>query len=128
MLTSETKAWACDPRSKEKRLDGACGLVNAFFAAVKDTFAKDWEGHTAKTSRLLHGAGIVSMAYVMDELNIRDRARTKKPSKRPCGRSSDAPIGPQVNGFSAPSGADGTRGRSRLPPALALSRPAGPPT
>lgn len=64
--------------SKETKIDGAYGLVNAFFAAVKETFAKDWEGHTAKTSRLLHGAGIVALGYVMDELNIRDRARTKK--------------------------------------------------
>ena len=48
---------ALRPWSKEKKLD-AYDLVNAFFAAVKDTFAKDWEGHTATTSRLLHGAGV----------------------------------------------------------------------
>lgn len=52
-------------------------LVNAFFGAVKSVFKDDWEGHTPKTSRLLHGAGILSMGYVMDELNIRDGAKTR---------------------------------------------------
>jgi hypothetical protein len=50
------------------------GLVSAFFGAVRRVFSDDWEGHTAKTSRLLHGAGIIAMGYVMDELNIREHA------------------------------------------------------
>jgi DGQHR domain-containing protein len=78
LLINSLLNGALRPWSKDRKLDGAYDLVNAFFGAVKNTFAKDWEGHTAKTSRLLHGAGIVSMGYVMDELNIRDRARTKK--------------------------------------------------
>jgi DGQHR domain-containing protein len=62
----------------DRKLDEAYDLVNAFFGAVRRAFERDWEGHTAKTSRLLHGVGIVSMGYVMDELNIRERARTRR--------------------------------------------------
>lgn len=45
-------------------------LLTAFFAAVQSVFRSDWEGHTPKSSRLLHGAGLVAMGYVMDELVI----------------------------------------------------------
>ena len=48
----------------------AYGIVNEFFSAVRQVFSDDWEGHTAKTSRLLHGVGIVAMGYIMDELCI----------------------------------------------------------
>lgn len=43
-------------------------LLSNFFTAVKNTFSNDWNGHTPKTSRLVHGAGIVSMGYVMETL------------------------------------------------------------
>lgn len=43
-------------------------LVSNFYAAVRRVFADDWEGHTPKTSRLVHGAGLVAMGYVMDAL------------------------------------------------------------
>ncbi len=43
-------------------------IVSYFFYAVQDTFRDDWEGHTPKTSRLLHGVGLVAMGFVMDEL------------------------------------------------------------
>ncbi len=52
-------------------------LLSAFFGAVRNVFKADWDGHTAKTSRLLHGAGILAMGYVMDELHIRDGAATR---------------------------------------------------
>lgn len=51
-------------------------LVSAFFTAVKSVFEKDWSGRTPKTSRLLHGVGLIAMGYVMDELAIRTQART----------------------------------------------------
>ena len=51
-------------------------LVSAFFGAVQEVFASDWGGHTPKTSRLVHGVGIVAMGYVMDEL-AHEGARTK---------------------------------------------------
>ena len=37
----------------------------------------DWEGHTPKTSRLIHGAGIRAMGYVMDLLWERNGARSR---------------------------------------------------
>lgn len=52
-------------------LTNGAGLVSNFFAAVKKVFAADWDGHTPKSSRLLHGVGLVSMGYVMDELASR---------------------------------------------------------
>jgi DGQHR domain-containing protein len=53
-------------------------LVSEFFHAVKEVFRDDWELHTPKTSRLLHGVGLTAMGYVMDELYARDRARTHR--------------------------------------------------
>lgn len=52
-------------------LDRGTTLVSEFFHAVRHVFAADWEGKTPKTSRLVHGAGIVAMGYVMEELASR---------------------------------------------------------
>ncbi len=38
-------------------------------------FRSDWEGQTPKTSRLVHGTGIVAMGYVMEALHASDGAR-----------------------------------------------------
>jgi hypothetical protein len=57
-------------------------LVSAFFEALQRVFKDDWEGHDATTSRLLHGVGLVSMGYVMDELYVRKRARRPKDFER----------------------------------------------
>lgn len=47
----------------------ACFLtVSEFFSAVQDVFSSSWVGHTPRTSRLVHSAGIISMGYVMDQL------------------------------------------------------------
>jgi len=46
-------------------------FINEFFWAVRKVFAPDWEGMTPKTSRLVHGAGIVAMGYVMELLHSR---------------------------------------------------------
>lgn len=43
-------------------------LVSEFFHAVQYVFKDAWEGHTPKTSRLVHGTGLVAMGFVMDEL------------------------------------------------------------
>lgn len=51
-------------------------LVSDFYRAVQKVFDKEWNGHTPKTSRLLHGAGIISMGYVMEVLALLDGART----------------------------------------------------
>lgn len=44
-------------------------LLSNFFKAVQAAFPDDWKGHNPKTSRLVHGAGIVSMGYVMETLH-----------------------------------------------------------
>lgn len=44
-------------------------MISEFFHAVKHTFKDAWDGHTPKTSRLVHGTGIVAMGYVMETLN-----------------------------------------------------------
>jgi len=42
--------------------------ISEFFSAVQEVFASAWVGHTPRTSRLVHSAGIISMGYVMDQL------------------------------------------------------------
>ncbi len=51
-------------------VDRGFKLLSEFFHAVKHVFSEDWEGKTPKTSRLVHGAGIISMGYVMETLHV----------------------------------------------------------
>lgn len=44
-------------------------LISEFFHAVKHVFHDAWNDHTPKTSRLLHGVGIISMGFVMEYLH-----------------------------------------------------------
>ena len=53
-------------------------LVSEFFWAVQHVFVADWDGHTAKSSRLLHGAGLIALGYVMDELHARTGASDRQ--------------------------------------------------
>ena len=53
-------------------------LISEFFAAVRDVFESDWEGHTPKTSRLIHGAGVQALGYVMELLVARYGAQTRR--------------------------------------------------
>lgn len=50
-------------------------LVSEFYKAVKKVFVNEWQGQTPRTSRLVHGAGIVSLGYVMEVLALLDGAR-----------------------------------------------------
>jgi hypothetical protein len=52
-------------------------VISDYYEAVKETFPGDWKGHTPKTSRLVHGAGIRAMGYVMDLLWERNGARNE---------------------------------------------------
>ena len=52
----------------EALMSSGYDLVEAFFGAVQDVFGPAWEGHNAKTSRLVHGVGVSAMGYIMDEL------------------------------------------------------------
>lgn len=53
-------------------------MISEFFHAVRYTFRDAWEGHTPKTSRLVHGTGIVAMGYVMETLNSATNARDRE--------------------------------------------------
>ena len=52
-------------------------MMSEFFHAVQHVFADDWVGQTPKTSRLVHGAGIIALGYVMDYLNSVTGATTR---------------------------------------------------
>src|SRR5688500_17849782 len=56
--------------------DACVDLVSAFFKAVYRAFPAEWHGHSAATSRLRHGAGILALGAVMDILAQRTFART----------------------------------------------------
>ncbi len=57
------------PMFKEQDFDErAFRLISNFFKAVQLVFPEEWKEHTPKTSRLVHGAGVVSMGYVMETL------------------------------------------------------------
>ena len=52
-------------------------ILSNFFAAVQDVFPSAWNGHAPRTSRLVHGAGIISMGYVMEFLWNADHAYSR---------------------------------------------------
>lgn len=52
----------------ESRMDFGFNLITNFFTAVQQVFHDDWFNQTPRTSRLVHGAGIISMGYVMETL------------------------------------------------------------
>ena len=62
------------PDGKEKSFQ----LLSDFYGAVQETFPDEWQRHKPKTSRLVHGAGIVAMGYVMEVLFARDDARDRE--------------------------------------------------
>ncbi|MDQ2102181.1 DGQHR domain-containing protein DpdB [Azospirillum isscasi] len=51
-------------------------LVCEFYHAVKSVFPESWWDHKPTTSRLVHGAGIQAMGYVMEVLALLDGARS----------------------------------------------------
>jgi DGQHR domain-containing protein len=46
-------------------------VINAFFEAVREVFREAWVDMTPKTSRLVHGAGIVALGFVLELLYSR---------------------------------------------------------
>jgi hypothetical protein len=44
-------------------------LISNFFAAVQKVFSEAWVGHKPRSSRLVHGVGIMAMGYVMEYLH-----------------------------------------------------------
>lgn len=51
-------------------MENGTELISEYFHAVQIVFEKDWSGRTPKDSRLLHGAGILAMGYVMEALHV----------------------------------------------------------
>lgn len=61
-------------------IQGMISVLNNFWRAVKDVFPEAWGKDPAK-SRLMHGAGIVSMGFLMDAICARYR-RHRIPSEQ----------------------------------------------
>ncbi|MGU3661935.1 DGQHR domain-containing protein DpdB [Methylobacterium fujisawaense] len=59
-------------------LERGARLISEFFHAVRHVFAKDWEGHTPKSSRLVHGTGIVALGYAMEFIHSVDGAMDRE--------------------------------------------------
>jgi DGQHR domain-containing protein len=53
------------------RMDFGFDLLSNFYGAVSEVFPSAWNEHTPRTSRLVHGAGIVSLGFVMEALYSR---------------------------------------------------------
>ncbi|MGN7612826.1 DGQHR domain-containing protein DpdB [Magnetococcales bacterium HHB-1] len=53
-------------------------MVSNYFAAIQEVFEASWLNQTPRTSRLVHGAGIVAMGYVMEHLILQDNATRKE--------------------------------------------------
>ncbi len=49
-------------------------LLSNFFQTVQTVFTDAWVGHKPKTSRLVHGAGIMAMGYIMEYLSATKQA------------------------------------------------------
>lgn len=58
-------------------LERGTRLISEFFHAVRHLFAADWDGHTPKTSRLVHGTGVVALGYAMEFLHGVDGAEDR---------------------------------------------------
>lgn len=68
-----------DPIDGEHDMDGMLQVLKSFWEAIAETFPQAWKLPPRK-SRLTHGAGIVSMGYVMDAIADRNR-RAGRPTK-----------------------------------------------
>ncbi|MBJ7535391.1 DGQHR domain-containing protein [Rhodomicrobium vannielii ATCC 17100] len=53
-------------------------IISEFYRAVQRVFPEAWRDHTPKTSRLVHGAGVIAMGYVMEVLALLDAAQTSE--------------------------------------------------
>ena len=68
-----------DPHTGDHDMEAMLDLLETYWAAVAEVFPQAWN-EPPRNSRLTHGAGIVSMGYVMDAIADRHR-RAGTPSK-----------------------------------------------
>ena len=64
-----------DMAQGERGQERCLKLISEFYRGVQRVFPEAWWGHTPKTSRLVHGAGIGALGYVMEVLATLDGAR-----------------------------------------------------
>ena len=60
------------PNGKDRSFE----LISQFYRAVQHVFIDEWKDHKPTTSRLVHGAGVVALGYVMETLALLEGART----------------------------------------------------
>lgn len=77
IINSEAAGAVQIVMSGKKDVTPAFELMNNFFAAVQQVFPDEWHGHKPTTSRLVHGAGITALGYVMDEIYARRHATSQ---------------------------------------------------
>jgi len=70
MNSSDTGAIR-DHEDTASRMSFGFELLSNFYGAVGEVFPSAWRDHTPRTSRLVHGAGIVSLGFVMEALYSR---------------------------------------------------------
>jgi DGQHR domain-containing protein len=61
-----------DPNDEKQNANEMLAVLSAFWTATSEVFSDSW-GLSPKRSRLMHGAGIVSMGFVMDAIGDRRR-------------------------------------------------------
>lgn len=59
-------------------VDKSFSLLSDYFAAIQQIFPEAWKGHKPKSSRLVHGAGIVALGYLLEFLYSRHGAKSKE--------------------------------------------------
>jgi hypothetical protein len=62
--------------ARRQGFDRCFGLISDYFGAVQYVSQDEWKDHKPRTSRLVHGAGIFAMGYVMEELHRRGAETT----------------------------------------------------
>lgn len=63
-----------DPRSGESDVKAIVAVLKNYWGAVRSVFHADW-GRPPRQSRLMHGAGIVSLGFLMDAISERHRKK-----------------------------------------------------
>ena len=53
-------------------------LLSTFFSAVQTVFNNEWENMTPRTSRLVHGVGIMGMGFVLEYIYSLDNSYSEK--------------------------------------------------
>lgn len=76
LMTSLSDGILRDMIALPKGSELCVNIVSEFFEGVKRVFPDAWWGHTPKTSRLLHGAGLQALGDVMELLAFRMGARS----------------------------------------------------